>query len=109
MPGGIYRIGRSIIRPNTSTSGSKTGSRNVSKNATPRRASPIGKKDAEVAPGVGSEEPTPSDEALSLPILDGEVGSTGNAGKDKVVGLLGRSIRFPDEQPHGVRSAEREL
>jgi hypothetical protein len=100
IPSGVYRIGRSIIRRNPSAN----ASRNVSKNATPRRTSPLGKRDLEDGPGIGSEEPPPGDEAISMRALDGDAMATG-----RVVNPLGRSIRFPDETPQGVGIAEKDL
>jgi hypothetical protein len=81
----------------------------VSKHATPRGRSPVGvrAKENDVANGSGEEVPTvptPSDEAISLPALDGEAVASG-----RVAGLAGRSIRWPDETPGFVGPAEREV
>jgi hypothetical protein len=73
-------------------------------NATPRRTSPLGKRDLEDGSGIGSEEPPHHDEAISMMALDGDAMATG-----RVVSPLGRSIRFPDETPQGVGVAEKEL
>lgn len=92
VPNGVYRIGRSLIPRNRSADGSRTESRNISKHGS-RRASPVGKRDVvNVAGGVSSDEPTPSDEAISMPPLDGQATTTG-----RVAGPTGRTIRFPDE------------
>jgi hypothetical protein len=77
----------------------------VSKHATPKNISPVGvrAKENDVASGSWEEVPTPSDDAISLPALDGEAVASG-----RVAGLAGRSIRWPDETPGFVGPAERE-
>ncbi|QDS76932.1 hypothetical protein FKW77_004758 [Venturia effusa] len=102
VPNGVYRIGRSLIPGKTSSDASKTASRNMSKHETTRKSSPAGKNVVETAAGLGSEQPTPSDKAISLPPLDGEATATG-----RIAGPAGRSIRFPDETNDKIGPAER--
>jgi len=104
-PTNIHRIGRSFVQCETSTNASRSGSKKNSAHATPGGASPVG-------PGTPDLKPagTLSDEAVELPFL-GLIGAAGEQelGKDRVTGPAGRSIRFPDEQPHGTANAERDV
>ncbi|KAE9981870.1 hypothetical protein BLS_004248 [Venturia inaequalis] len=102
VPNGVYKIGRSLVPRSRSADASRTESRNISKQGTPRTASPAGRACMENAAGISSTEPTLSDEDISPLPLNEPATTTG-----RVAGPSGRSIRFPDETHDKIGPVER--
>lgn len=104
-PTNIHRIGRSLIKRNTSADASRNVSQRNSVYGTPSGMSPVGLQTPELKPAG-----TSSDEAVELPVL-GLIGAASEQelDKDKVISLTRRSIRFPDEQPHKTTDVERDI
>jgi hypothetical protein len=90
VPGVIYRIGRSVIKPGASRANSRSTSKKTSQHATPRNVSPP-------AGRPSHEKIDVEDPGTGVAPVQHEI-----SGTPSPLSPLGRSIRFPDERESEV-------